>query len=173
MTIRSDFSIDWEVSPRIITIASPSTSVIMQDLLDTLRSEESSGANMDDDSIVDAAGKENLGEGVRVGLTVTLLNAKIAFEARGGPTYIQCTALGGNLVALDDVGGDISPVYPTAFTQVVRASSSSATLIEDLSSQELSNAVWDETLSLHLSGGSTGEALDKINKNTGLIPATV
>ncbi len=39
--------------------------------------------------------------------------------------------------------------------------------------EEIAGAVWDETLSDHLSAGSTGNVLDKIKKNTGLIPATV
>lgn len=39
--------------------------------------------------------------------------------------------------------------------------------------QEIAGAVWDETLSDHVSAGTTGEALDKIKKNSSLIPATV
>jgi hypothetical protein len=107
----------------------------MQDLLDTLRDEESKAANIDNDGIVDAAGKENLGGGVRVGLTVTLLNAKVAFEARPGPTYVQCNVAGGNLVALDTGGATMSAIEPTAFTQVVLANSSSATLQEQAALQ--------------------------------------
>jgi hypothetical protein len=108
---------------------------MMQDLLDTLRSEESDPANVDNDAIVDAAGKEDLGGGVRVGLTVTLLNAKVAFEARSGPAYTQCNVSGGNLVAKDTGGSTISPIEPTAFTQVVLANSSSATLQEQTALQ--------------------------------------
>lgn len=130
MTIRTDLSINWEADPRIITVDSPSTEIEMQDLLDTLRSEESDPANVDNDSIVDAAGKEDLGGGVKVGLTVTLQNAKVAFEARSGPTYTQCNVSGGNLVAIDSVGSSMSAIEPTAFTQVVLANSSSATLQE-------------------------------------------
>jgi len=135
MTIRSDLSIDWEVSPRIITVAAPSTEITMQDLLDTLRDEEAKPANVDDNYIVDAAGKENLGGGVRVGLTVTLQNAQLAFEARSGPDYVQCNITGGNLVAVDASGADISPIHPTAYTQIVLANSSSATLQEQTSIQ--------------------------------------
>lgn len=130
MTIRTDLSINWEADPRIITVQAPSTEITMQDLLDTLRDEERKPANIDDDSIVDAAGKENLGGGVLVGLTVTLQNARVAFEARPGPAYVQCNVAGGNLVALDSGGSTMSAIEPTAFTQVVLANSSSATLQE-------------------------------------------
>lgn len=57
----------------------------MQDILDTLRNEEAKTSNMDDLSIVSASGKEPLGAGTYVGLTVALQNATIGFEARSGP----------------------------------------------------------------------------------------
>lgn len=101
----------------------------MQDLLDTLRTMESDATAMDNDAIVDAAGKENLGGGVAVGLTVTLQNAKLAFEARSGPSFELCRVSGGNLVAIDANGDTFdTPISPTAYTQVVLTQSSSATL---------------------------------------------
>jgi len=68
----------------------------------------------------------DLGGGVAVGITSTLQNAQLAFAARLGPTYIQCIVSGGNIVAVDANGDPISPIFPTAFTQVVIAASSSA-----------------------------------------------
>ena len=44
---------------------------------------------------------------------------------------------------------------------------------EIISIHNITDGVWDTTLSHHTSVSSTGEALDKINKNTKLIPATV
>jgi len=143
MAIRNDVTIDWEVSPRIILVDAPSIEISMQDLLDTLRNAEALPQNMDDDPIVSAAGKENLGGGVYVGLTVTLLNAKLGFEARGGPTWVQCNVSGGNLVALDDIGATMSPIHPTMYTQVVMTASSSATLQGlDALCAEVADAVW-------------------------------
>jgi hypothetical protein len=130
MSFRADITVNWGVSPRIITVASPSVEVTMQDLYDTLRTLEAQQVATDDPPIVSGAGKENLGGGVKVGLTITLLNARLAFEARSGPSYTQCNISGGNLVAVDDLGADINPVEPTAFTQIVLANSSSATLQE-------------------------------------------
>jgi hypothetical protein len=125
-----EISIDFESSPRIITILAPTTEVTVQELVNALRDAEDDPLNMEHDHLISAAGKEPLGGGVSVGITVTLLNAKVAFEARLGPDYIQCEISGGNLVAMDENGVPMSPIQPTAFTQVVRASSSSATLME-------------------------------------------
>lgn len=132
MAIRADINIDWEVHPRIITISAPSTSISAQDLLDTLRSHEASTYAMDDAPIVDASGKESLGSGVYVGLTVILQDSLLAFEARTGPEYVQCNVSGGNLVAIEGDGVTFydTPISPTAFTQVVVTASSSATQVE-------------------------------------------
>jgi hypothetical protein len=131
MAVRTDVIIDWTLSPRVITVLSPSTEIIIQDLLDTCREAEDDLPNLIYKQIISAAGKENLGGGVKVGITATLLNAILAFEARPGPTYAQCRVSGGNLVAVDENGDTLaSPIFPTAFTQVVTTSSSSATLQE-------------------------------------------
>jgi hypothetical protein len=129
MTIRSsDITVDFAVSPRIITLASPFTEITIQDLYDTCKWIEVQLYGIDEPPLIEAAGKEQLGGGVQVGLTATLLNALLAFEARPGPTYAQCSVSGGNLVAVDDVGSyQTTPIEPTAFTQVIVTASSSAT----------------------------------------------
>ncbi len=85
---------------------------------------------MDNKSIVDASGKESLGGGTKVGLTIKLLNAKVAFEARSGPDWVLCSLDGGNLVAVDENGDDMDAREPTAFVTIDRTSSASATLQE-------------------------------------------
>lgn len=165
MAVRNDVSINWFSSPRVITVQSPSTEISIQDLLDTCREAEDDLGNMVYNYLASAAGKENLGGGVRVGITLTLQNAVLAFEARPGPTYVQCKVSGGNIVAIDSNGLDISPIYPTAFTQVITTASSSATL-QGISSNEIANAVWNEPLIEHSFPGSMGEAI----ANAGLTP---
>ena len=202
MTVRNDLSVNFNVNPRIITVDAPSTEITMQDAVDTLRSIEASAAAMDNKPLVSAAGKEDLGGGTEVGLTVTLLDSLIAFKSRITPqesgtttsagttslidtaaTFItnnalpggmvinftdfslttiitvvsetellvealeggtnndftlgdtyrvynetQCNLTGGNMVAVDGVGASIDPVFPTVGTQIVRSSSSSATI---------------------------------------------
>lgn len=204
MAVRGDVTVRWGYSPRVIEVDFPSTEITIQDLYDTCKFLEAQNSGMDDKPLIDAAGKENLGGGVQVGLTATLLNAQVYFPPRSIPvaqgatattadpdgetltstgstfqtdglvrgdvvfnsttgamatilqvfseiqiahlplsggsrndwqvgdvivTYEnpQCSVSGGNLVAVDDVGGDIPAVLSSPLAQVVRTSSSSAT----------------------------------------------
>lgn len=220
MTTRSDVTVDFQRSPRTAEVASPSTSLTMQDTIDTLRKiEDGFSTGLAFDKLVNASGKDDLGGGVFVGITVSLQNLKVAFEPRRTPaesgtvttasgtpietihggeitfvdtaadfvtaniepgslvinftdqsiadvvrvdssdtlttrilangadnTYqvgdvyqvfniVQCELFGGNLVAVDDNDSTIPAVLPTAFTQIVRTSSSSATLQEQVDIQ--------------------------------------
>ena len=150
MAVRGDLTVEWNLSPRVITVAAPSTEITIQDLHDTCRTIEASNEAMDEKVLIDSSGYENLGGGTKVGITATLQNALVAFEARLGPTYEQCSVSGGNLVAVDDVGVTIkTPISPTAFTQVVTTASSSATQSEQEALQYASfqNGVWIDALS--------------------------
>jgi hypothetical protein len=130
MAIRNDITFDMASSPRIITVDSPSTSVTIQDLLDTIRDFEDDLQNLSYPRLTDASGKESLGGGISVGITINLQNAKLAFEARLGPSFVQCEVSGGNLVAVDVNGSVIDPIETTDYTQVIRTSSTSATLVD-------------------------------------------
>ena len=211
MTTRTDVKVDFEDSPRIIEVASPSTEMTMQDLVDTLREQEDAfSKGLSHPKLIDASGKEPLGGGVSVGITTALQNALLSFEGRTTPaetgtvttgsstpvngkisfidtsadfvtagvkrgslvinftdqsiadvvrvdsatqlttkvlvngvgnTYdvndvyhvfniTQVNATGGNITAVDDVQAELDPLLPTAFTQVVRTSSASATIAE-------------------------------------------
>jgi len=131
MSIRTDLSVNWEVSPRIITVAAPSTSITIQDLHDTCRDiEDNLPESMEFDKLIDSAGKEPLGGGSYVGITATLQNAKLAFEARPPSTFVSCTVTGGNLVAVDASGNNMDPIQVTDYTQVTISQSSSPTIIQ-------------------------------------------
>jgi hypothetical protein len=228
MTVRNDLTINWELSPRIVTVAAPSTEITIQDLHDTLtRAFEDSLEGHQHPNLISSAGKEPLGGGVEVGITSTLQNTLVSFErrvtpeesgtatstgtttltdtsatfvtngvARGaflvnytdnskctvisvisetqlehetlvggiandwtiGDAYdvtneVQCNISGGNLTAVDDVGADMDPIFPTIGTQVVRAASSSATTQNQ------------EALEAAAFGG--GVAYDPTSSNTG------
>lgn len=207
MATRNDIDIDFVPSPRIATVAEPSTEFIAQDVVDTLRIGEESWRGQTETKLLNASGKEELGGGVQVGITVALQDTQIAFESRTAPAetgtvttassapvnslidlydinatfqtnniqrgslvinfddqsiaevysvesetqlktkipvngaendfdigdnyqvfnVIQCEISGGNVVATDDIGGELSPVLPTAFTQIIRTAASSAT----------------------------------------------
>lgn len=142
MAIVNYISVDFEVSPRIIWIdTTTSTSISVQNLIDTASNIGALPANMDDDILLESSGKEFLtGDGsVQVGLTVTLNNAKIAFRSLGGPDWILCSIEGGNVVAVEDLAAGtrvyIDVIHPTPFISVERVSSSSATLIEQAAIQ--------------------------------------
>lgn len=204
MTVRTDITMNWEVSPRIATIAAPSVELTIQDNHDTLASFEDSIVGHQHDNLISSAGKEDLGGSVSVGITSTLQNVQDQFEGRttatesgavssndttgtllhasgglfvtngvsSGDTVfnsttgsmatilsvtdennlvsqqitggarttwlntdnysiyenVQCTITGGNLVAVDDVDAAISPVLQSPNTNVIRTSSSSATI---------------------------------------------
>lgn len=149
MPIRDDLTINWMVSPRIIeVIDSP---LVVQDLYDTLRGKAAVGEAMDDDEIIDGSGKDDLGEGVLVGLTVKLLNAKVKFEARASPTV--CIIRGGNLIAVDVNGNSMTPIEPSTNISVVISQSTSASLIEGtgIEVDEIADAVWNTVAAKQIS----------------------
>lgn len=83
MSVRTDVTVNFNLSPRIITVAAPSTEITQQDLLDTLRDiEDSLPAGMSYAKLIDASGKEDLGGGTLVGITTQLQNAQVYFAAR-------------------------------------------------------------------------------------------
>jgi len=82
MAVRGDVQVLWQFSPRLIIVDAPSTSILIQDLVDTLRTLEPDLDNMDDAFIMDADGKGDLQDGNFVGITLKLVNAKIGFEGR-------------------------------------------------------------------------------------------
>ena len=130
MAVRGDLTVDYTVSPRVATIAAPSTTITIQDMYDTLATEHARVYNSTYPALVKAGGKDDLGGGKRVGITATLLNSKVAFEARLGPTYVQCSVTDGNLVAVDASNVSTTPVQVTAFTQIVIERSTSPSLVK-------------------------------------------
>lgn len=214
--VRPDVNVDFQPSPRTVEVSAPSVELTIQDLVDSLRvTEDSFSEGLSFDKLIDAAGKEPLGGGVKVGITATLQNAQVSFESRTTPAVvgsvttgsgpavnniqsfsdasadfvaagvekgslvinftdnsvcdvyevvsstelltknlvngsvnefnngdvyhifniIQCNITGGNLVAEDENDNPITPVVPSAFTQIVRTASSSATLQEQVDIQ--------------------------------------
>lgn len=72
------------LSPRVIEVDSPTTNISIQELVDLIRAWEDKVIGLNYPFLIDAAGKEELGGGVRVGITATLQNAIIAFAMQGG-----------------------------------------------------------------------------------------
>jgi hypothetical protein len=164
-------TVDPIASPRIVTVDSPDVEISIQELNDLLRAWETAPENVVYDPLIDAAGKEDLGGGTFVGITLTLQNTLLAFAARPGPSTVQCTVSGGNLVAVDDLGATVSPIDPTAFTQVVIAQSSSATLLD--AGGGIAASVWEAVGAAYTTPGSFGEAVNTILAKTALLPGAV
>lgn len=80
-----DITVYPNFSPRIIVVDYPQTEVTIQELIDAIRDWEDSDIGMSYPYLIDAAGKEDLGGGVTVGLTATLQNAQVRFAARPTP----------------------------------------------------------------------------------------
>lgn len=119
MTVRRDVSVDWFASPRVITVNSPSVEILVQDLVDTLRELEDELENIGFVAIVRATGKQELTTELSVGITCTLLNARLAFEARPSAPFVRCDVVGGNLLAVDEAETPIEVIEITSFTQIV------------------------------------------------------
>jgi hypothetical protein len=114
---------------RVIQIDSPGINITIQELLNEIRDYEDELVNLDYGSLANAFGKQSLGGGSQVGITLELINDwRVQFEARPGPETIACSVTGGNLVALNQYGNN--PIKPSAFTQVTISQSSSPTIIQ-------------------------------------------
>lgn len=116
---------------KIITVDAPDTEITIQELINLIRDWEDELENLETPKVADASGKEGLGGGVSVGITVTLIDWYLTFEARSGPTWELCSISGGNLVRYDT--GTLTygnPISPSAYTTITLTSSSSATLQE-------------------------------------------
>ena len=112
---------------KVITVGSPDTTVTIQTLYGEIRKYEATVRYLEVAQLANGSGKQALGGGVTVGITLELINDwRLSFEARPGPDTILCTVTGGNLVATNIYSNN--PIKPTAFTQVVIAQSSSATI---------------------------------------------
>ena len=162
MAIRTDiFTIDWDVSPRVIWIDISETEVSAQDLYDTCKHLEALYSGVDEPAICDAGGWEPVGD-LFVGITVSLFNAVYAFAARPGPAWVICNMTGGNVVAFEDETRtvEIYPRKPTAYVSADRTASSAATLISGSGGVTV-DEIWDEVLTgaTHNVAASAGRRL--------------
>lgn len=116
---------------KVITVEKPQTTLTIQTLYNEIRLYEEKMPFLFVAQIANGSGKQGLGGGVTVGITLELINDwRLSFQARdgieeGGGT-ILCTVSGGNLVATNQYSNN--PIKPTANTQVVISQSSSATI---------------------------------------------
>lgn len=150
----------YNFDTRILTVDSPDITVTVQELLNDIRDVEDNLKNIDDDIIAVASGKQDLGGGTSVGITLELINGwKLAFEARAGPSTELMTVTGGNIIGRDVFGAIVYPIAPTAFTSTSIAQSSSATLIGVIGLEAASTTA--------IAGSSTTEIRTALTQATG------
>lgn len=118
----------------IIEVPSPDTNLELQYLINQIRdAEDELNPGLNFNKIADSSGKDDLGGGVTTAITVRLLdNWRVRFEARSGPSTIQATITGGNLVG----GPGGNTIAPSAFTQVVQLSSASGVIATPTTASE-------------------------------------
>ena len=229
--VRNDIIVDFYSSPRIFEVKNTQNTITVQETVNLCREIEYEWQGLAFSHLINAAGKEDLGGGVKVGITASFQNALMAFEERvaviqsgtvtnadatgitledssatfisnninrgdiiynvpdGSRTVVlsvpfetilitkgliggtdnqwdntdsyeiydveQCNISGGNLVAVDGLGDSIDPALPTFGTQVVRTSSSSATLQE---LQDIQFASYNGGVTIDISNGVSGIA---------------
>ena len=114
-------ALSYDYSTKRITVpAADAVPLLMQDLINSIRTQEASEAGIVHDAIAQAAGKDDLGSGVYTGITVNLLSTwQLAFEAGA----YQARVSGGNLADA------LARVYNTGSPQVLIQASAGATII--------------------------------------------
>ena len=160
MAVREDLVIDWGLSPRIVGVTSLITELTVQDLYDTIRYLAAQPAAMGEPEILEGSGKEFLGTGTYVGLTIKLFNAKVKFKDRTGLPWVLCDIFGGNVVAVDIYNQPMDPREPAAWVSPGRTSAVSGVIMVN-DHLVIADAVWDEVLADHVQAGSLGEKIKK------------
>ena len=146
---------------RIITVEAPAIKITIQELINAIREWEDELVNMDCPKIADASGKEDLGGGLAVGITLKLLNWKLKFEDRSGPTWIDCEVTGGNLVAVNGNNQPMNPIEPSAYVTVTIAKAVSAAIMAAI-------AEWTQSQKDQIFADVDGVSADVGNVSTSL-----
>lgn len=156
----SDLWVNWTTIPRIIWVNAPRTELTVQDLIDTIRGVlEYHLDAMDDPTLIsDFGGKQDLGGGTAVGLTLELNNAVVAFEARSTEFY-------DGYVSTPDVadayGDTLIDAYATFITDEVAIGDLVVNLTDLSKATVLSVQSETELRTTPLAGGTT----NKYNSN--------
>ncbi len=113
----------------VIQVDLPATQVTIQELVNEIRDYEDELIHEDHLSLANATGKQDLGGGVAVGITLELLDEwRVQFESRTGPVTVQVSVTGGNIVTTNSFSNN--PIKASPYTQVQVTSASSATIAE-------------------------------------------
>jgi len=127
-------AITFDKSQNTIEISIDVSSVTIQGLIDAIRDWEDSAEGIVVKSIANAYGKQDIGGGAKVGITLELINNwRVHFADRAA--WTNCYVRGGNIVAINSYNND--PIKSANYVNTIIAQSSSPTLIE-------SSSTWTE-----------------------------
>lgn len=139
-------AIEIDFDQELINITSPQNTLSCQDLIDAIRAEEASEVGITRDQIATGSGKESLGDGVFVGMTLNLIEPwQVKFWSGN---YIAKIA-GGNLVG--GISGD--PVAYSTGVQVLLVQSASSTVVVTSDGLNSAQAALLETAALESAKG--------------------
>ncbi len=118
--------LDFNHNLKQITVLIPDVKITIQEVYNKAKDEEDfTHIAMTTGTICTASGKENLGEGNFIGITMTMQNGwTLGFEERVVDTPVQ--VLDGNIVAVSGVVGE--QFHFTPFTQILYQGSVSPTI---------------------------------------------
>ena len=113
---------------KVIIVGSPTATVTIQEIVNAVRDHEDELPQLGQiDQVINASGKQDLGGGNKVGITLELVNNwRLQFGAAPGPTVEIRTVSGGNIVATNDYSNQ--PIKSSSYVQVVISQSASPTI---------------------------------------------
>jgi hypothetical protein len=113
---------------RLIIISIPITEISIQELIDSIRDWEDEFEALSYPQVANAYGKQDLGGGTKIGITLELINNwRIKFEDRLHAPWTICKILGGNIVAINDY--ENNPICPSNYVSVIISQSTSASIV--------------------------------------------
>lgn len=124
--------LSYDIPTELITVELPDDTVTLQETWDQTATFISSFSAMTTDNFMFGGGKDDLGGGLLTAITLTLVDWRMRFAARGGPSFEPTEINGGNLVGnVGSLGGaSQDPVDPADFTFIKLARSTDASLLE-------------------------------------------
>lgn len=123
-------TLSFDSTAMVATVLAPDTSISIQDLYNQFVRYESLAHTMVHTRTILAGGKFDYGTGDITVISVRLLGWKLAFEARPGPTWVECQVTGGNLSAVDDLGAATTPIHGTDYVTVQYAQATTGAIIQ-------------------------------------------
>lgn len=147
-------TLGFDIPTKLATVAAPDTSISVQEIVDQFRDFEDNPLTMAHDgyegtALLFAEGKSPVGGGAEQVITAHLLNGwRIKFEDRAGPTTIECSVTGGNLIAwVQEFGGTTQiPVAPSTYVFPSYAQATTGALLGSLA-PEFQGGVWVDGVS--------------------------